>query len=155
MTRLNLVSALLVPLLAVGCATEGPQPTEQLTRARTLVQQADKAQSQRYAAADLQRAHDELTQAESASSQGHYLSARDLAESAAVDADVAQARESAGEATHAAQEVHRSNATLAHEAERADQASSAAMAPPPAAPPPPPPATTLPPPPAGSDNPPN
>jgi hypothetical protein len=141
MSRPLLLSALLVPVLTVACATEGPQPTEQLTRARTLVQQADKAQAQRYAAADLQKAHDELTQAETASGQGHFDAARDLAESAAVDADVASAKESAGEATHATEEVRRSNATLAHESARADQAEANGQMP---APPPPPPANTLP-----------
>jgi primase-polymerase (primpol)-like protein len=141
MSRPLILSALLVPVLTVGCATQGPQPTEQLTRARTLVKQADKVQAQRYAAADLQRAHDELTQAEAASGQGHYDAARDLAESAAVDADVASAKEAAGEAGHAAEEIHRSNATLAHESERADQAEASGAAPPPAPPP-----QTLPPP---------
>ena len=46
-----------------GCATQGPQPTEELTKARTLVQEAEKAQAQRYAAPDLQRARDELSSA--------------------------------------------------------------------------------------------
>ena len=43
--------------LAGGCATQGPQPTEEMTRARTLIEQADRSGAQRYAAADLQRAH--------------------------------------------------------------------------------------------------
>jgi hypothetical protein len=55
-----------------GCATQGPQPTEELTRARTLIEQAEKAQkaeAQRYAAPDLQRARDELSSAEVARSR--------------------------------------------------------------------------------------
>jgi hypothetical protein len=52
--------------LGAGCASQGPIPTEQLTTARTLVAQADKADAQRYAPADLQRAHDELASAEQA-----------------------------------------------------------------------------------------
>jgi hypothetical protein len=112
-----------------ACATEGPQPTAQMATARTLVTQADKSQAQRYAAADLQRAHDELSQAETADTQHKYNEARSLAESAAADADVAVARAQAGEAQRAAGEVERSNATLQHESERAAEANS--MPPPP------------------------
>jgi hypothetical protein len=106
-----------------ACASEGPQPTAQLASARTLVAQADKSQAQRYAAADLQRAHDELSQAETADTQRKFNEARTLAESAAADADVAVARGQAGEAQRAAAEVEKSNATLQHESERAAEAS--------------------------------
>jgi hypothetical protein len=129
----------------VACASEGPQPTEQLTSAKTLVDQADKAQGQQYAAADLQRAHDELSQAQSANQQKNYNAARSLAESAAVDADLAVAREDAGDAKRAAHDAAQGNATLQQESERAADASNAAVAggmappspsPPPASPPP-------------------
>lgn len=104
--------------LAGGCATQGPQPTEELTRARTLIDQADKAGAQRYAAADLQKAHDELSNADKANADRKYDDARRYAQSAAADADVASARASAGEAEHAAKEVTRSNETLRQESER-------------------------------------
>src|SRR5690348_6242727 len=74
-----------------GCAA-GPAPSEELTRARTLVDQAEKAQAGRYATADLQRAHEELGAADAANQHGKYDTARREAESAAVDADVATAR---------------------------------------------------------------
>ncbi len=109
-------SALLACLTLDACVAEGPQSAE-LTRARTLVEQADKAHAQRYAPEDLQRARDELGAAETANNQGHYDLARSDAESAAVDADVATARASAGEAQRAAAEVKRSNAaTIAPDA---------------------------------------
>jgi len=110
-----------------GCATQGPQPTEQLARARTVIEQADKAQAQRYAAADLQRARDELSAAELANNKGDFGVARRYAESAAADADVAAARASAGEALQAANEVKQSNRVLQQESERA----AASGAPPP------------------------
>jgi hypothetical protein len=141
--RLSCMAAVACALAA--CASEGPRPTEQLTRAKTLVDQGDKAQGQRYAAADLQRAHDELSQAESADQQKHYNQARTLAESAAVDADLAVARSDAGDAQRAAREAAQSNATLQTESERAGDATNAAAAggvpplspsPPPASPPP-------------------
>ena len=142
MSRLIFVCTAAITCGAIlGCATEGPQPTEQLSRARTLVSQADKAQAQRYAAADLQRAHDELSAAENANGQRKYNEARSYAESAGVDADVAAARAEAGDAQHAAHEVAQSNATLRQESDRAVDATAAATAaggaPPPPAPPPP------------------
>jgi hypothetical protein len=104
--------------LGAGCATEGPIPTEQLTRARTLVEQADKADAQRYAPADLQRAHDELSSADKAANDHKYDEARRYAENAQVDADLASARASSGEAQHAAREVDRSIDSLKQESER-------------------------------------
>ena len=80
-----------------------------MTQARTLVEQADKANAQRYAAADVQRAHDALNSAERNFGERKYNAARADAESAAVDADVATARAEAAEAQHAATEVTRGN----------------------------------------------
>ncbi len=137
MSRLVLITTAVACGLA-ACASEGPRPTEQLTRAHTLVDQADKAQAQRYAAADIQRAHDELSQADSADRNGKFNEAKAFAESAAVDADVAAARTQAGEAQHAVHEVAQSNASVAQESERAGDAAASSSNPPP--PPPPPPA---------------
>ncbi len=108
----------LLGALSAGCATQGPQPTDELTRARTVVEEADRTDAQRYAAADLQRAHDELANADRANSEKKYDEARRAAESAEVDADVAMARSSAGEAQQAAHEVLQSNETLRQEADR-------------------------------------
>lgn len=117
------VAALLCGI-AGGCATHGPQPTEEITRARTIVEQADRAGAQRYAAADLQRAHDELSNADKATGEKKYEEARRYAESAAADADVAIARASAGEAQRAAHEVVQSNETLRQESARGAAAAS-------------------------------
>jgi hypothetical protein len=115
--------------LVTGCATEGPQPTEQLTKARVVIEQAEKAQAQRYAAPDLQRARDELSAAETANNKGSYDTARRYAESAAVDADLASARATAGEALRAAQEATKGNSALQHESERAAEGSAPASVP--------------------------
>ena len=104
--------------LAGACATQGPQPSEEMTRARTLVDQADRSGAQRYAAADLQRAHDELSNADKANAEKKYTDARRYAEAAAVDADVATARAVAGDAQRAAHEVVQSNETLRQESSR-------------------------------------
>jgi hypothetical protein len=105
--------------LVAGCASQGPKPTEELTKAHTLIEEAEKGQAQRYAAADLQRARDELSSAEIANTKGDYDVARSYAESAAADADVATARAAAGEALRAAQEAQQSNSVLQQESERA------------------------------------
>src|SRR5260370_25324606 len=110
--------AVLLCGFAGGCATQGPQPTEEMTRAKTLIEQADRSGAQRYAAADLQRAHDELSNADKANSEKKYDDARRYAATAAADADVAAARSAAGEAQHAAQEVAQGNETLQQESAR-------------------------------------
>src|SRR5579872_2529807 len=94
--RILIATASLLCGLAGGCATQGPQPTEEMTRARTLIEQADRSGAQRYAAADLQRAHDQLSNADKANTERKYDDARRYAQSAAVDADVASARAAAG-----------------------------------------------------------
>src|ERR1700744_1058175 len=111
-------AAVLLCGFAGGCATQGPQPTEEMTRARTLIEQADRSGAQRYAAADLQRAHDELSNADRANADKKYDDARRYAESAAADADVATARPAAADAQRAAHEVAQSNETLRQESAR-------------------------------------
>lgn len=104
--------------IGTGCATQPPPPIEQITKARTLIEQADKSDAQRYAAADLQRAHDELGNAERAVNDRKYADARRYAEDAQVDAELASARASSGEAQRAAQEVNRSIDSLRQESQR-------------------------------------
>ena len=109
----------LVCASTAGCATEGVKPTDELTKAHTVVEQADKGgNAQRYAAADLQRAHDELADAERADGQRKYSEARYFAHRAEVDADVAVARGNAGEQQKAAADVAQANSTLQQETQR-------------------------------------
>lgn len=115
---LLLSGAVLLALGALGCATEGAKPTEEMTRASSVIEQADKGNAQRYAAADLQKAHDELRDAEKATDARKYDDARRYAESAEVDADVAMARGNAGDSERAATELRKSSATLQNEADR-------------------------------------
>lgn len=121
MSLRQLVLSTSLPLLlaaVTGCATEQSKPTEDLTKARTVIQQADKGDAQRYAPADLQRAHDELNNAERAADNRKYADARHLAENAAADANLASARGDSGAATHAVQEIRQSLETLKQESER-------------------------------------
>jgi Domain of unknown function (DUF4398) len=118
----------------VGCAGEGPRPMEEMTRAHTLIEATDKdGNAQRYAAADLQRAHDEFADATRADGAGQFMEARNFAEAASVDANLAAARGAAGEAKRSAAEVVQGNATLRSESNRAVE-NSVNTAPPPASP---------------------
>src|SRR5262249_22292595 len=114
LSPLHLISPSVLLVVAAslcGCAT-GPPPMEQLTRARTLVEQAEKAQAGRYATNDLQRAHDELSAAETANQHGQSDEARRQAEAAAVDADVATARAGEAQSVAALDQVKRGNEAL-------------------------------------------
>jgi hypothetical protein len=92
-----------------------------LTKAHTVVEQADKGgAAQRYAAADLQRAHDELGDADRYVGQGKYDEARYFAQRAEADADVAVARGNSAEAQKAAADVAQANNALQHETDRND-----------------------------------
>ena len=104
-------AALLVAAGMAGCASQ-PKPTAQLVRASTLVSQAEKDGAQRFAAADLQRARDELSNAQTAESDGKYANAQRLADRAAADADLASARASSGKSQQSAEQVRRSLDTL-------------------------------------------
>src|SRR6185437_14034145 len=67
---------------------------------------------------DLQKAHDELSDAEKADQAHKYDEARRYAEAAEVDADVATARGNAGDTQRAAQQLQKSNETLESESNR-------------------------------------
>ena len=117
MSRIGLSTLVFCALLASGCASE-PKPTEQLTRAQTLIEQADKAGAQRYAAADLESARNKLQQANKAADKGDQDVARDLATEAALDAELATARAAASEAQKTAKEMGKSTESLREEAAR-------------------------------------
>jgi hypothetical protein len=107
---------------AGGCATEGAKPTDELTKAHTVVEQAQKGgTAQRYAAADLQRAQDELSEADALSGRGKYKEARAHAQRAEVDADVAVARGNAAEQQKSAEDVAKANEALQQETQRGSQ----------------------------------
>lgn len=103
--------ALLAGAAIGGCASE-PPPTAQMVRASTLVSEAEKDEAQRYAATDLQRARDELNDAQTAENDHKYDQALRLAENSAADANLASARASNGKAQQSAEQVRTSLKTL-------------------------------------------
>jgi hypothetical protein len=118
-TGLTATTGALLCLGAVGCASQGPKPNDELTKAHTVLEQADKGgTAQHYAAADLQRAHDELNDADRLSAQKKYDEARSYAQRAEVDADLAVARGNSAEQQKAAEDVSKANDALRQETGR-------------------------------------
>jgi hypothetical protein len=116
--RRKIFAFLLPILLAASCAGAPERPVEQLTRAKTLIDQAEKTGASRFAAAELERARSKLSAAETAASEGEQETARQLATEAALDAEYAAALAKAGEARKAAEEVEKSVESLREESTR-------------------------------------
>ena len=144
---------LTVAALTAGCAT-APRPTEESTRARTLIEQAEQNGAQRYAAADLQEARDKLQQSDEAANQGNMRAAQWRATEASADARLASARAASGKAEAAAHQVDQDLATLRSQTlQNGDPVPRDAL-PADEPPPPPPPPRALPPPPPSDTAPP-
>lgn len=108
--------AAVVGLLCAGCATK--QPTPEITRAQTLIEEAEKAGARQYAADQLDSARDKLRLANAAQRDGDEDVARARANEAAADAQLAQSKAQSGTAQKAAEEVERSTDVLQRETER-------------------------------------
>jgi hypothetical protein len=89
-----------------------------MARAKLLVQQADAANVHRYAAAELNEARDKLQQAQRADSKDKHDLARQSANQAAADAELATALARSREAEHAVSEQQKSLETLRQEAKQ-------------------------------------
>lgn len=101
-----------------GCAGEAERPTAEVARAKTLIEQAEKAGAQKYSAAELQQARDKLQMVETAVKAGKGERALHLAQEASADAELASARAASGEAQRAAAEVAQGTSSLQQEADR-------------------------------------
>ncbi len=115
--RNGFLIAAAVSLLSVGCAS-GPRPTAEITRARTLIEQAEKSGAQNYAAVELDSARNKLREADAAAKQGDNDSARARANEASAAAELAAARTSSAEAQKAAVDSQKGTDTLQREATR-------------------------------------
>jgi uncharacterized protein DUF4398 len=104
-------------VLLAACASS-PPPTGELSRAKTLIDQADGANVHRYAAADLEEARNKYQEAEKAAAADENDMARRRADEAAAAAEAATARARESEAKQAAAETQKSLETLRQEAAR-------------------------------------
>ncbi len=121
------IAVLFAAALLAGCASQSERPTQEMTRAQTLIDQAEKAGAQRYSAAQLEQARANLDQAKAADRKGRHEDAQQLATQAAADAELAMALADSGEAQRAATEVQQSVETLRSEAQRSSAISSSAL----------------------------
>lgn len=117
MLRNQIPAAILAAVIA-GCAGTPERPTAEITRAQTLIEQAEEQGTQQFAAADLERAREKLRGAQSAVENDEMREAHRLAAEAAVDAEYAAVKAGSGEARQAAQELDRTLEKLREEASR-------------------------------------
>lgn len=118
MKCLPLASVALSLAVIGGCASgPPPQTTADVARANTLVAAAEQGGAQQYAAADLQAAHDEAQQANQLANSDPAR-ADELANEAAVDAKLANARVQNAQAHHGLKQLHQTLDTLRSEEQR-------------------------------------
>lgn len=100
-----------------GCSTSKP-PTDTLAKAELSVRAARDARADELAPMDLKIAREKLEKAKQAMAARRYDDARRLAESAQVDAELAEAKSEAEIVRRAADDLHRRVSALQTEAER-------------------------------------
>jgi hypothetical protein len=113
----SLGAAASVSLLLAACGS-APRPAEELASAKSLVQQADAANAQRYASAELNESRNKLHQAEKADAENKSDLARRSANEAAAEAELASALARSREVERVRAEQQKSLATLREEAQR-------------------------------------
>jgi hypothetical protein len=111
-------AALLGSALALaGCASV-PPPEAQLSAADLALRKAEQADAAHHAPLEMRVARDQLEQARLAARDERNLEARRLAESAAVDAELAESKARAARARGAEQEIRQDIESLRAEAQR-------------------------------------
>ena len=110
--------AAVLAALGAGCGSNEARPTEELTRARTIIDQAERTGARQHASSELQMAHEKLRRADAAAEEEENAVARRLAVEASLDAELAAAKSRSGQAEAAAEEVAASVSTLRDEAAR-------------------------------------
>ncbi|OQW69765.1 MAG: hypothetical protein BVN35_18760 [Proteobacteria bacterium ST_bin11] len=109
--------SLVVVLLAAGCASI-PAPTEQIAVSKAAVDSASSAGGNEFAPAALRSAMEKMDAAERAMTREEYLVARQLAEQAQVDAQLAASTARSVKAQKAAGALQEGNRVLRDELNR-------------------------------------
>jgi hypothetical protein len=107
-------------LLMTGCASI-PAPTEQIAVSKVAVEGANSAGGNEFAPVQLKSAMDKLDAAERAMAVEDYALAKQLAEQAQVDAQLASEMARSGKAQKAANALLESNRVLRQELDRKTQ----------------------------------
>lgn len=106
-----------VAIFIAGCASI-PAPTEQMAVSKVAVSNATSAGGNEFAPQALKSAMEKMDAAERAMAEQDYLRARQLAEQAQVDAQLAAITARSAKAQKAAQELQEGNRVLQQEIER-------------------------------------
>ncbi|HEU4429863.1 MAG TPA: DUF4398 domain-containing protein [Myxococcota bacterium] len=91
-------------LVATACAS-APMPTEEITRAKAAVEQAETAGAGEHAALEMKNAREKLSEAETLAGERDEVGARRAAEQAEVDALLAVAKTRRAKAQASASEL--------------------------------------------------
>lgn len=118
-TRVMCAMTATATLLVAACASGPPRQTVvNLTRAHSLISEAERGGAQEYAPADLQAARDKAQQADELSRKGNAKEADQLANEAAADAQLAAALAARDKARHDVADMNRTLGTLREEEQR-------------------------------------
>ena len=120
--RLCCASLAFPTLLALACATVAP-PTDTISAAEKSITQAAQADAEPHARLELHLAREHLTQARAAMESERYEEARELAEKAVVEAELAEARANSARALRNVSEIREHIVTLQREIDRSSRTS--------------------------------
>ena len=105
-------------ILAAGCASTPPVPTNSLQAAQQAIGDATTVDAGKFASAELDEARGKLSAAQHAVDEKQMILAGQLADQARAEAELASARTAAAKAAAVNQEMRQSNATLIEEMQR-------------------------------------
>jgi len=105
-------------IFMAGCASTTPAPTEQMAVSKAAVSNASSAGGNEFAPLQLKSAMEKMDAAERAMAEKNYVLARQLAEQAQVDAQLAGAMARSAKAKKAADAVQEDSRVLRQEIDR-------------------------------------
>jgi hypothetical protein len=120
MKRIQAASTALIGLVALlsGCAATPLQPSTEMTKAQSAIDQAERAGAREYATDDLNSSAQKMTQGQAAAAKGDRVQSEQLFAESYADAHLAQISAQSAKSAKDAADVDRGIATLQHEASR-------------------------------------
>src|SRR5471032_3253981 len=119
-TTLQLLGALAIAVAAVGCASDKTPATADVAVSRAAVDSATSSGAAELAPAELTSARDKMMKANQALAAKDYKAAKEWADLAAADAQLAQSKANTAKATSAANEVQHSVNAMRDELNRSN-----------------------------------
>jgi len=108
-------------MLVAACASTPPAPDSALDAAKVAISNAERADANRYAGAELGEAREKLALAESAVRKESMILAEQLAQQSRAQAELASARTAAAKAAEVNKEMERDADALTEEMRRAGE----------------------------------